>query len=63
MEVGTWVNVINEGGNVCATGQYLGMGIPAKSLNPQHPTLQHYAVQIEGQVRYYPTGFNSLVKK
>ena len=61
MEIGTKVRVINEGGNVCAVGTYQGLGIPAKSLNAQYPHLKHYAIFVDNEMRYYPTGFHTLV--
>jgi len=63
MDVGNWVNVIDEGGNICATGQYLGLGVPSKDVQARYPHLKHYAIQVEGQVRYYPAGFHTLVLK
>ena len=58
---GDKVRVVGQDGNVCAEGVYRGMGIPAKELGARHPTLHHYAVIVEGEVRYYPTGFHSLI--
>lgn len=61
MEKGTRVRVINETGNNCAVGIYLGEGIPPRELNMPHPTIRHYAVQVDNELRYYPSGFNTLV--
>jgi hypothetical protein len=61
MERGTKVRVINENGNPCAVGFYLGEGIPPHDLKMPHPTLRHFAIQVESEVRYYPTGFNTLI--
>lgn len=58
---GDKVRVIGQDGNVCAEGIYRGTGVPAKELGARHPTLQHYAIIVEGEVRYYPTGFHSLI--
>lgn len=64
MEEGkTVVRIINENGIFCAEGIYYGTGIPSKDLKVNYPTLKHYAVLVEGQMRYYPTGFNTLVVK
>ena len=40
MNKGDRVRVIGQDGNVCATGTYHGMGIPAKELNAKLPHLQ-----------------------
>jgi len=58
---GDKVRVLGQDGNVCAEGVYRGTGIPAKELGARHPTLHHYAIVVEGEVRYYPTGFHSLI--
>ena len=58
---GDKVRVLGQDGNVCAEGIYRGTGVPAKELNARHPTLQHFAIIVEGEVRYYPTGFHSLI--
>jgi hypothetical protein len=58
---GDTVRILDQSGNVCAEGIYRGTGIPARELNARHPTFQHYAVIVEGEVRYYPTGFHSLI--
>lgn len=60
MEVGAKVRVVNENGNVIAIGTYHGTGRPAKNLNAQYPRMDHYAVFIDGTMRYYPTGLNTL---
>jgi hypothetical protein len=61
MQPGTKVKIINENGNKCAVGLYLGEGIPPRDLNAQYPNLKHFAIQVEGEVRYYPTGFHTLL--
>lgn len=58
---GDKVRVVGQDGNVCAEGIYRGTGVPAKELGARHPTLQHFAIIVEGEVRYYPTGFHSLI--
>lgn len=58
---GDTVRVLDQSGNVCAEGVYRGTGVPARELNARHPTFQHYAVIVEGEMRYYPTGFHSLI--
>ena len=58
---GDSVRVLDQSGNVCAEGVYRGTGIPSRELNARHPTFQHYAVIVEGEMRYYPTGFHSLI--
>ena len=61
MEVGkTVVNVINEGGNVTAQGIYYGEGIPTADLKVKMPTIRHYAILVDGQLRYYPTGYTTI---
>jgi hypothetical protein len=57
---GTPVSVIDENGNLCATGTYHGCGIPSKDLKAAYPNIKHYAVFVEGVMRYYPTGFHTL---
>jgi demethoxyubiquinone hydroxylase (CLK1/Coq7/Cat5 family) len=58
---GDAVRILDQSGNVCAEGVYRGTGIPARELNAKNPTFQHYAVVVEGEMRYYPTGFHSLI--
>lgn len=61
MEVGkTRVRVINEYGNKCAVGVYYGQGVPGAEVKAERPTLVHYAVLVEGELRYYPTGFHTV---
>jgi hypothetical protein len=61
MEVGkTRVRVIDEFGNKCAVGIYCGQGIPAVSIGATYPSLIHFAISVQGQMRYYPTGFHTL---
>jgi len=61
MEVGkTRVRVINEYGNKCATGVYYGQGVPGAEVKAERPSLIHYAVLVDGELRYYPTGFHTL---
>jgi len=62
MKEGTEVKVVDEGGNVCATGKYYGQGIPTKDLKANYPTIPHYAILVENQLRYYPTGYFTLMK-
>jgi len=57
---GTPVSVIDENGNFCANGIYHGCGIPAKDLKAAYPTIKHYAVFVDGEMRYYPIGFHTL---
>jgi hypothetical protein len=63
MNKGDRVRVIGQDGNVCAVGTYHGTGIPAKELNTKLPHLQHFAILVEGEaaLRYYPTGYNTLI--
>lgn len=61
MNVGsTVVDVINEGGNVCARGVYYGEGIPGAEVKAKMPTLIHYAVLVGNELRYYPRGYTTL---
>jgi len=61
MEAGkTKVRVINEYGNKCAVGLYCGTGIPTADVKAKYPHLKHYAVLVSGEMRYYPTGFNTI---
>jgi len=62
MEIGTSVRVINEGGDICAIGTYQGSGIPSKNLNATYPNIQHYAIFVNGEMRYYPVGFHTLLR-
>ena len=62
MKEGTQVKVIDESGNVCAEGKYYGQGIPTKDLNPVHKNLPHYAILVDNALRYYPTGYFTLLK-
>jgi hypothetical protein len=62
MEAGkTKVRVLNEYGNKCAVGVYCGTGIPSADVKAERPTLKHYAVLVGGEMRYYPTGFHTLL--
>lgn len=61
MEAGkTRVRVINEYGTKCAVGTYCGQGIPGGGIVAAYPHLQHYAVLVGAEMRYYPTGFHTL---
>ena len=61
MEVGkTRVRVINEYGNKCAVGVYYGQGVPAAEVKAEKPHLIHYAVLVDNELRYYPTGFHTI---
>jgi len=61
MEAGkTRVRVINEYGNKCAVGVYYGQGVPTAEVKAERPSLIHYAILVEGEMRYYPTGFHTL---
>lgn len=62
MEIGDKVNVIDQSGNVFAVGTYQGTGIPSKNLNAKLPTLQHYAVVVDGNMMYFPVGYHTLMK-
>lgn len=62
MKEGTEVKVLDESGNVCANGKYYGQGIPTKDLNAVHKHLPHYAILVEDALRYYPTGYFTLMK-
>lgn len=62
MNIETKVRVLDEGGNVCAVGLYKGTGIPSRDLNAKYPELQHYAVYVDGQMRYYPVGLHTLIE-
>lgn len=63
MNVGDKVRVIGQDGNVVAEGSYHGTGIPSKDLNAKLPHLKHFAILVEGEqnLRYYPTGFHTLI--
>jgi hypothetical protein len=61
MENGQKVKVIDDTGAVCAIGTYHGTGIPGRELKAAKPTLPHFAVLVEGEMRYYPTGFHTLL--
>jgi len=58
---GDRVRVLDQSGSVCAEGTYRGTGVPARDLNAKNPTFQHYAIFVEGEIRYYPTGFHTLI--
>jgi|APGre2960657505_1045072.scaffolds.fasta_scaffold28287_2 hypothetical protein len=62
MENGDKVKIIDQGGNVFAVGTYMGTGIPTKDLKAKLPTLQHYAVIVDGNMMYFPVGFHTLMK-
>lgn len=62
MDVGEKVQVVDQGGKVCAIGTYQGTGIPTKDLKAKLPTLQHYAVIVEGNMIYFPVGYHTLMK-
>lgn len=52
--------MINEYGSKCAVGVYYGQGVPAAEVKAERPTLIHYAILVEGELRYYPTGFHTI---
>ena len=56
----TRVRIINEFGNKCAVGVYYGQGVPGGNVKSSYPTLQHYAVLVDNELRYYPTGFHTI---
>jgi hypothetical protein len=61
MDNGQKVKVIDDTGAVCAIGTYHGTGIPGRELKAARPNLQHFAVLVEGEMRYYPTGYHTLI--
>jgi len=63
MTVGDKVRVVGQDGSVIAEGTYHGSGIPTRDLNAKHPTYLHFAILVEGEknLRYYPTGFHTLI--
>jgi hypothetical protein len=58
---GDTVRILGQDGNVCAEGIYRGTGIPPKAVGAKQPTLHHFAVIVDNEIRYYPTGFHSLI--
>lgn len=62
MNNGDRVRVISQDGNVAAVGVYYGTGIPTKDLNAKL-NVPHYAILVEGEttLRYFPTGYTTLI--
>lgn len=61
LKIESKVQILDENGNLCGEGLYKGTGIPSQDLNATYRNILHYAVLVEGQMRYYPTGYHTLI--